>query len=224
MRTNPATAVELIKPPRGAKQANRPWTAAELDTVLEAAPEELRAAIALGAFAGMREGDAISATWACYDGERISYRAEKTNMPVEVRAHARLRAILDATRRRGMLIVLGARGRQFTQNGFQSRFFKLIRALEKAEKIGPDLTFHGLRHTLGTLLAEAGCDPPTIASVLGHKTTAMAEHYSRRARRGKLADAAIARLEMVDQRERNERTLPGEADATPIQAGLKGSA
>jgi hypothetical protein len=45
MRTNPATAVEFVKPPRGAKEANRPWTAAELDAVLEAAPEELRAAI-----------------------------------------------------------------------------------------------------------------------------------------------------------------------------------
>jgi hypothetical protein len=52
------------------------------------------------------------------------------------------------------------------------------------------LSFHGLRHTLGTTLAEAGYDAATIAAVLGQATT-MAEHYSRTARRKHLVDAAI---------------------------------
>jgi len=48
---------------------------------------------------------------------------------------------------------------------------------------------------LGTSLAEAGCDPRTIAAVPGQKTTAMADHYSRTADRRGLASAAIAKLE-----------------------------
>jgi integrase len=47
--------------------------------------------------------------------------------------------------------------------------------------IEPGLTPHGLRHTLGTLLREAGADDRTIADVLGQKSTAMARHYSENA-------------------------------------------
>jgi hypothetical protein len=44
-------------------------------------------------------------------------------------------------------------------------------------------------------LAEAGCDAKTIAAVLGHMTTTMAEHYSRSADRRHLAAAAIRKVE-----------------------------
>jgi integrase len=40
------------------------------------------------------------------------------------------------------------------------------------------LTFHGLRHTVGTLLIEAGADIDTVRRWLGQKTLAMAIHYS----------------------------------------------
>lgn len=46
-------------------------------------------------------------------------------------------------------------------------------------KVQPGLSFHGLRYTQGTKLAEAGCDAPTIAAVLGQATTKIAEHYPR---------------------------------------------
>jgi integrase len=95
----------------------------------------------------------------------------------------------------GPIIVVGARGRPFTQAGFQRRFFGLIRRLVEEAKVQPGLSFHGLRHTLGTLLAEDGNDPRTIAAVLGQQTTAMADHYSRTAERRHLAAAAITRLE-----------------------------
>lgn len=103
------------------------------------------------------------------------------------------------------MIVVGARGLPYTQNGFQRRFFGLIRKLSDAERVGPGLSFHGLRHTVGTRLAEAGCDPRTIAAVLGQQTTAMADHYSRGADRRHLAKAAIERLQDRDR----ERSADG---------------
>ena len=39
--------------------------------------------------------------------------------------------------------------------------------LAKARKIGAGLTFHRLRHTVATKLADAGADPETIAAVTG---------------------------------------------------------
>jgi integrase len=88
----------------------------------------------------------------------------------------------------------------------RSSFFRLIRKLVQEGKVGPGLSFHGLRHTLGTALAEAGCDTPTIAAVLGQATTAMAEHYSKNAKRKHLVGAAIDRIE---ERDRNEERKTG---------------
>lgn len=56
----------------------------------------------------------------------------------------------------------------------------------------PGLTLKGLRHTVGTILAEMGKDDGTIALILGHATEAMAKHYSKRADRSKQAAAAVA--------------------------------
>ena len=51
-------------------------------------------------------------------------------------------------------------------------------ALKRGGKVGDDLTFHGLRQTVGTLLVEAGYDLDTVRRWLGQKTLAMAIHYS----------------------------------------------
>jgi hypothetical protein len=70
-----------------------------LETVLAEAPPELRIAIALGAYVGLREADAIKVTWACYDGEQFEVRQGKTGNTVMVKAHVRLQEILDTAPR-----------------------------------------------------------------------------------------------------------------------------
>jgi integrase len=192
---NPALAVELVRRPRNAPIVNRPWSPAEFEIVWGEAPPELRVPLAIGRYLGLREADMLRATWACYDGHAFEIRQSKTGEPLWVPAHSCLRAVLDSIPRISPVIVVGARGRPYTQNGFQRRFFGLIRRLVEEGKIAPGLSFHGLRHMLGTSLAEAGCDPKTIAAVLGQKTTAMADHYSRTADRRQLATAAMAKLE-----------------------------
>jgi integrase len=47
--------------------------------------------------------------------------------------------------------------------------------------VGDGLTFHGLRHTVGTLLIEAGADIDTVRRWLGQKILATAIHYSQAA-------------------------------------------
>jgi integrase len=69
-----------------------------------------------------------------------------------------------------------------------------VSKLEAEGKVRPGLTFHGLRHTAGRLLADRGADPRTIAALLGHKTLQMAAHYSEEADRKKRAVAAVAKL------------------------------
>ena len=63
--------------------------------------------------------------------------------------------------------------------------------LDKVGKIGANLTFHGLHHTVATKLADAGADAETIAAVTGHKSVAMVKHYTESRDQKKRAEAAI---------------------------------
>ena len=95
-----------------------------------------------------------------------------------------------------------SRGQPYTANGFRTMFFRLIRGLEAAGTVRPGLTFHGLRHTAGRVLADRGADPRTIAALLGHKTLQMAAHYSEEHDRKKRAVAAVAKLRPRTKKDR----------------------
>jgi hypothetical protein len=60
-------------------------------------------------------------------------------------------------------------------------FHQLCVKLDKAGKIGGGLTFHGLRHTVATKLADAGADDKTIAAITGHKSMSQIQRYTRTA-------------------------------------------
>ncbi len=202
---NPALAVDPIKKPKNARIINRPWRIEELDTVLTEAPPRLLVPIAIAAYAGLRECDVVKVTWHSYDGTSFETRQQKTGNPMWVKAHYRLREILDATPHVSPNIVVSTLGKPYTEEVLRAQFFPLIRRLVAEGKVQPGLSFHGLRHTLGTLLAEAGCDAPTIAAVLGQESTKMAEHYSKTAKRHHLAGAGIERIEERD-RNRDRKT------------------
>ena len=197
-KANPALGIDLIRRPRSAPTKNRPWRQEELATVLAEAPGWMTVPVALAAYTGLRESDVVRVGWSCYDGRAFETRSQKTNQPVWVPAHYRLREILDAAPRGHDRIVVGARGQPIGVSGLSTQFFRVLKRLREEGKVGPGLSFHGLRHTLGTALAEMGCDAATIASVLGHATTQMAEHYSRTANRRSLAGDAIGRMERRD--------------------------
>jgi integrase len=189
--------VSLIRKPRGAPKANRAWRPEECVAVLSAATGGLKVGIALGMYGALREGDVIRFSWSGYDGSALNWTQGKTGDPVWLPAHRDLRAILDgaAKTKRAVTIVTNQSGAPYTGNGFRTLFFRLIRKLETEGKVAPGLTFHGLRHTAGKMLDEAGCDTRTIAAVLGHRSEAMARHYSEEGNRRRRVVVAIRRLE-----------------------------
>lgn len=152
----------------------------------------------MGAYARIRQGDVLTLPWSAYDGDVIAARASKTNEPIWVPAHSELRKLLSAAPRKSPIIVVGVRGHPFTSNDFRTRFFRVIRPLEMSGKIGKGLTFHGLRHTAATALADAGCDTRDIMSITGHKTEAMVARYTQSADQKRRARSAIAKLEGVN--------------------------
>jgi integrase len=141
-------------------------------------------------------------TATAYDGTNIAARQGKTDDLVRIPAHSVLRAVLDADlerqpRLKTAPLVINARGQAYTADGLRATFFHMIRDLIAAGKVSPGLTFHGLRTTLATWLADGGADTRTIAAALGHATEAMAAHYARNAEKRRRASEAVAILEQV---------------------------
>jgi enterobacteria phage integrase len=60
---------------------------------------------------------------------------------------------------------------------------------------------HGLRKAAGRRLAEAGCTTKQIMAILGHKSIAEAERYTREANQIRLATAAMSLLEAQTENE-----------------------
>lgn len=216
---NPVEDAERVRRPKGQPKGNRAWTPDELAFVLAAAPEPVRLAVLIAAYTGQREGDVIRMSWAAYDGHAIQVRQQKTGQLAWVPAHPALREALDAAERRATTIVVRERavGRgpdgapiagPYTVDGFRSVFFRLVGDLEQHEAVPKGLTFHGLRHTAGVALAEAGCSALQIAAVLAC-TQPMAENYVRTADRKVLAGAAIERL----VKHQSRRRRPARKDA-----------
>lgn len=197
LRDNPAADVPKLLRPKGMPKANRRWTAEELRIVLDAMPPELRLATALGVTTGMREGDVLRFPWSGYRDGLIQGRAAKTGEPIWMPAHPMLRELLEGAPKKSPIIVIGARGKPYTEDGFRRRFFDVIRRLESEGRVAPRLTFHGLRTTTATMLAEAGCDTQTIMAITGHKTEAMVRAYTEEADKKGRAAVAIAKLDFA---------------------------
>nr|WP_321456104.1 tyrosine-type recombinase/integrase [uncultured Cohaesibacter sp.] len=193
VENNPASKVKKIRRSSKEGTANRPWTVAERLAAFEIAPPQLILPMALALYAGLREGDVVRLTWAAYDGTSINFTQGKTGDMVWIPTGPVLKAIIDSTERKGTIMCLTTRVTSWTESGLRATFFKHIRTLKKQEKVQPGLTFHGLRTTLATDIAEAGGSEKEMMAVLGHRTEAMASHYSRNANRKKLAESAIGK-------------------------------
>ena len=179
---NPVRGIKRARRARGTPQANRPWTQAERRVVLEAVPSQLRIAIALAMFTGLRKGDVLSLTKSAIRDGRIWRRTNKTGHELSLPIHPDLEKLLStAPRHDAITIVATTNGTPWTESGFNSSFIKAIAKLQREGRVGDGLTFHGLRHTCGTLLIEAGFDIDTVRRWLGQKTLAMAILYSQTA-------------------------------------------
>lgn len=228
IEANPATEIKSIKRPKKMKRANRPWTDQERDVVLGAAPVHLRLMIALGMFAGLREGDACVFPKEGYDGKSIEGVASKNGETIWMPAHFALREAIAAAlqerkaafsrrvRRNKVIhvdpptLAVTSRGKLWTESGFRASFFALLRQLQKRGLIEPGLTFHGLRHTVGKLIIEAGGTKEMVKTLLGDRSDAMGDFYSREFEKKGLASVIVAKLEQKERaRLEKQRTTIG---------------
>jgi enterobacteria phage integrase len=171
----------------------RSWTDAEIQKFEQRWPigTKQRLAFALMLYTGQRRSDVHRMTWADVSEGTIRLVQQKTGRRLRIPLHRDLVAILAAADRDHVTIVNTEYGKPFTVDGFS----QWIRDAITAAGLLLDCQPHGLRKAAGRRLADAGCTAHEIMAVLGHKTLAEAERYTREADQAQLATTALAKLE-----------------------------
>jgi integrase len=127
----------------------------------------------------VRQGDVLSLAKAAIKNGFIWRKTGKTGQLVSLPIHPDLATILAAVPSHDAItIAANVHGKPWTPDGFRSSFGKALAQLRESGDVESGLTFHGLRHTVGTLLREVTDDLDLIRRWLGQKTLAMAIHYS----------------------------------------------
>lgn len=183
VKANPAAGISSIPRSSSARVVNRRLDLDEVEALLSNdTPKALLLPICLGLFASMREGDALRVTTSAYDGTYLRYVASKNQEPCTIMPSGLLKALLDARVQENhacLQLVVQRQGLPFTEGGFRSSFGKWVRKLVGEGKVRPGVTFHGLRHTVGTFAREHGHSEFDVAAAIGDRSTAMASIYGR---------------------------------------------
>ena len=151
----------------------------------------LKNALMLALHTGQRQGDLLRLTWNAYDGRALDIRQSKKGARVIVPCTAALRELLDALPRKQAVILTSPSGQPWKADHFRHvwRQYSNEAGLD-------DLNFHDLRGTAVTMLSEAGCTVPEIASITGHSMRNVTDILSKYlAMTRTLAENAIAKLE-----------------------------
>ncbi|XUM21005.1 tyrosine-type recombinase/integrase [Bradyrhizobium oligotrophicum S58] len=132
-------------------------------------------------------------------GDTIQVVQEKTDQAeadekLVIPMHPALQRELALHKRRHVAILATAQGKAFSVKGFGQFVSKAI------DKAGlPEVCkAHGLRKAAGRRLAEAGCTAKQIQAILGHKTLAESERYTKKADQVRMARQAMNRLQEAD--------------------------
>ena len=220
IKGDPFNKVKKVKRPHDAGEAHPIWEEAEVTAAIEAAiarnHQGLARGIALARFGGYRRGTICALPLNARskgrdDSGRPEFRhywiTEKRKVLADKREDARLTALLARTANKGLMLAYNADGKAWKPRQFSQAFDRLMTALAKAGKVRSavdeegkvysPLTIHGLRHSRGVELAQAGASDAEIMAQLEHATDRAAKIYRRQAERRKLADAGQDRVDNV---------------------------
>ncbi len=186
---NPVPAVRL---PKCVSSERDVFTMDEIGKLVNAAPNrDWKTLIYLGVFTGARLGDCIDLTWENIDASNamISYAQKKTGKNVILPVHRDLLQHLHTLSESGTLGPLCrslAKMRKSGNHGLSEGFKRIV------VRAGLDLkvvkgkgtrnfarrTFHSLRHTFSSVLANQGVSEEMRMKMTGHSSREMHQRYS----------------------------------------------
>lgn len=183
IETNPAAGVDVYS-----STEIHTWTEQEIETYQSHWPLGTRQRLGfdLHLYTGQRGSDVCRMARPDSSG-KIRVVQQKTKNHVVASVHPALQASMEACALKHSVILTTAYGKPFSVKGF-GQFMSA--AIAKAGL--PDrCKAHGLRKAAGRRLAEAGCTAHEIMSVLGLKTLAEAERYTRAAEQERMNNSAM---------------------------------
>jgi integrase len=137
-------------------------------------------------------------TWTAYDGATIRLRQAKTGAALVLPVHPDLKRELDGWKaeKSGLYVLHSPRTGAWTAPHLTREMKKALGAIGLPAR----LNVHGLRKAAARRLAEAGCTTHEIASVTGHRSLSMIQHYTTSADQERLAGSAIERLTILKKK------------------------
>ena len=186
---NPADCVEPLE---SDEQERQPFAWEQIEKLLGVASKEWRGMILMGAWAGLRINDAASLTWNCIDLQELSlsFSPQKTRQtkrdkkPLKVALHERIVEWLEAQTTSDdphAPLFPSLCGKKTGSAGGLSNAFRLL--MDKANVTAQQtrthtkeskgrgftpLSFHSLRHSLVSTLANADVSPDIRKAIAGH--------------------------------------------------------
>lgn len=181
IHANPATRISPLK-----TGTLKRWDVEQIMKVIALGHRRISTAVALAYYTGQREADVLKMRWTDIKDNCLHVTQSKTGQVLEIMIAKELHDVLNSIGRDGDYIVSGSK--PLSGPAFRNQFTRVIRSL------GIDLPFHGIRKTVGCILAEKGSSVNEIAAMLGHKTLAMAALYTRQANNTKMIASAVTSL------------------------------
>jgi len=169
LTVNPAQGAKL---PRQSEGRTRYLSPTEFKAALEAAPDWMRAPMALAAFTGMRRGEILGLCWKDIDlANQRAYLTETKNGTLRVVAlNALAVQVLNS-------LPVGEPGALAFPDVNAARLSVYTRRVFASVGIA-DASFHSLRHTAASWLVMEGVDLYAVGRILGHKTPRMTQRYA----------------------------------------------
>ena len=187
IQTNPATAVESL--PVKAEERGT-FTSAQVLKLVRAASGDWRAAILLGYYTGARLGDVANMRWDTIDWrcKVIRFTPSKTKRPVTIPLHRDLERELLKNAGIGKAPMFPSLAGKDTggKHGLSGRFAAIM---EKAKIEGKQtqasggrtlssLSFHSLRHSFNSAMANAGISQEVRQKLTGHTSAETNKVYT----------------------------------------------
>jgi integrase len=190
---NPAEAVEML--PVNGEPARQPFTPEQVRAILKAAQGDWRGAIMVAFYTGARLQDVADMRWESVDLQNkwISFRAGKTQERIKLPMHEELHEFLlelpAPDTGKAFLFPALAGKRSGGKSGLSMAFSRIMerarvrgevareRKGEKGRTVNT-LTFHSFRHTLTSIMANAGVPVEVRQKFTGHASAEMNQHYT----------------------------------------------
>ncbi|MEA3534252.1 tyrosine-type recombinase/integrase [Rhizobium sp. CC-YZS058] len=172
----------------------RAWTDAEREAFEARWPlgSTPRTVYGLALWLGNRRSDLAKLEWSAFDFQRGQVVVEQTKggKRLVLPLTPMLREILTPLERKSRFVIVTAYGEPFSDKSLTGRMADWTHSAG----LPKGCTIHGLRKTLGKLLAETGATTRQLMETLGHDNIEHAELYSRAAEQQRLARDAMSRL------------------------------